>query len=192
MDGILAGRQGLDALFRPRSIAVVGASSDPTKTGGRPVHLLRKHGFAGAILPVNPKADTIQGLPAFASVDALAETPDLVLVAVPGAGAVAALEAAAARGVGAAVVLSAGFAESGADGAALQDRVTALARETGMRIVGPNCLGTVSVRNRAIGTFSVALENEMPAEGGVSIVSQSGNVGSAALRQLGDSGAGVA
>lgn len=185
-------RPKLDPLFRPRSIAVVGASSDPTKTGGRPVHLLVKHGFAGAIYPINPKADVVQGLPSYASIDALPEAPDLVLVAVPGAAAVSALEAAARRGVGAAVVLSAGFAESGADGAALQARVSDLARESGMRIVGPNCLGTVSVRERAIGTFSVALENEMPSQGSVSIVSQSGNVGSAALRQLGGSGAGVA
>lgn len=185
-------RPRLDPLFRPRSIAVVGASSDATKTGGRPVHLLVKHGFAGAIYPVNPKTDVIQGLPSYASIEALPEAPDLVLVAVPGAAAVAALEAAARRGAGAVVVLSAGFAESGAEGAALQARVSDLARTSGMRIVGPNCLGTVSVRERAIGTFSVALENAMPSQGGVSIVSQSGNVGSAALRQLGGSGAGVA
>ncbi|PHP65254.1 6-carboxyhexanoate--CoA ligase [Zhengella mangrovi] len=192
MAAAVSERPGLDALFQPRSIAVVGASSDPTKTGGRPVNLLKKHGYGGAIYPVNPSAPSIQGLPAFASVEALPVTPDLVLVAVPGAGALAALESAAARGVRAAVVLSAGFAESGADGAELQKKVTALAQDTGMRIVGPNCLGSISVRERAIGTFTVALENEMPAEGGVSIVSQSGNVGSSALRQLGDSGAGVA
>jgi acyl-CoA synthetase (NDP forming) len=185
-------KTGLDALFSPRSIAVVGASSDPTKTGGRPVHMLLKHGFSGAIYPVNPKADEVQGLPAFASVEALPEAPDLVLVAVPGAAGVAAVEAAAARGTGAAIVLSAGFAESGAEGAAWQERLRQIAQETGMRILGPNCLGAVSVRERAIGTFSIALENEMPREGGVSIVSQSGNIGSAALRMLRDSGAGVA
>lgn len=183
---------GLSALFRPASIAVVGASSDPDKTGGRPVHMLKKHGFAGSIYPVNPKADEVQGLKSYASVEALPQVPDLLVVAVPGAAAVEALEAAASRGTGAAVVLSAGFAESGAEGAALQRRLSELARNSGMRIVGPNCLGSVSVRERAIGTFSIALEKEMPRAGGVSIVSQSGNVGSAALRQLADSGAGVA
>jgi acetate---CoA ligase (ADP-forming) len=184
--------KGIDALFKPRSIAIIGASSDPDKTGGRPVHLLKKHGFAGAVYPVNPKAEEIQGLIAYPSIDALPATPDLVLVVVPGAAAVDALERAAERGVGAAIVLSAGFAESGAEGVALQALVTDLANRTGMRILGPNCLGSVSVRERAIGTFSVALEKEMPLEGGVSIVSQSGNIGSAALRMLGDSGAGVA
>jgi len=154
--------------------------------------MLMKHGYQGAILPINPKADKIQGLPAFASVDALPEVPDLLVVAVPGAAALATLESAAARGVGAAVVLSAGFAETSPQGAELQKRVTELAQSTGMRIVGPNCLGSVSVRERAIGTFSVALEQSMPKSGGVSIVSQSGNIGSAALRMLSDAGAGAA
>jgi len=184
--------RGAAAIFTPRSIAIVGASTEPTKTGGRPVYMLRKHGYAGEIYPVNPKVDTVQGLPAFASIDALPQVPDLVLVAVPGAAAVAALEAAAARGVGAAIVLSAGFSESGPEGEALQRRVTALARESGMRIVGPNCLGAIGVRERAIGTFSIALEEEMPKAGGISIVSQSGNIGSAALSMLADSGVGLA
>lgn len=185
-------KSGLDFVFGAQSIAVVGASSSATKTGGRPIHLLRKHGYAGKVFPVNPTADEIQGLPAYASIDALPEVPDLVMIAVPGAAAVAALEAAATRGVGAAIVLSAGFAEAGAEGVRLQKRVTEIAQTTGMRIIGPNCLGAVSVKNRVIGTFSVALENEMPRDGGVSIASQSGNIGSAALRMLGDNGAGAA
>lgn len=183
---------GLGHVFQPSSIAIIGASSDYKKTGGRPVHLLLKHGFPGEIYPVNPKAKEIQGLPAFVSVSDIPQTPELIVVAVPGAAAVDALEAAADRGVGAAIVLSSGFSESGPEGAVLQERVIALAARSGMRVVGPNCLGTISVKERAIGTFSVALENEMPREGGISIVSQSGNIGSAALRMLGDSGAGVA
>lgn len=185
-------QDGLGKLFQPETIAVVGASSDPNKTGGRPVHMLLKHGYKGTILPINPKAAMIQGLPAYESVEALPQVPDLLLVAVPGAAAVASLKAAAKQGVPSAVVLSAGFAETSPEGAELQKRVTALAAESGMRIVGPNCLGSVSVRERAIGTFSIALEQNMPDVGGVSIVSQSGNIGSAALRMLGDAGAGVA
>lgn len=182
----------LDRMFAPRSIAIVGASSEPQKTGGRPVYMLKRHGFAGAIWPVNPKVDTVQGLPAHPGIEALPGVPDLVLIAVPGAAAVAALESAAARGAGAAIVLSAGFAESGPEGAARQARVTEIARLSGMRILGPNCLGAVSVPERAIGTFSIALENEMPRAGAVSIVSQSGNIGSAALKGLRDAGAGIA
>lgn len=179
-------------MFNPRSIAVIGASSDPNKTGGRPIHMLRKHGYQGAIYPVNPKADEVQGLPAFASLADVPEVPDLILVLVPGAAAVAVLEVAAERGVGAAIVLSAGFGENGPEGEPLQRRVTAIADESGMRIVGPNCLGSISVANVAIGTFSIALENEMPKAGGISIASQSGNVGSVTLAELVREGAGIA
>ncbi|MEZ5650875.1 MAG: acetate--CoA ligase family protein [Burkholderiaceae bacterium] len=183
--------QGLDLLFRPRSIAIVGASADPTKTGGRPVSLLKKHGYPGAILPVNPKGGRIQDLPAYASVAALPEVPDLALIAVPGAGALEALEACAARGVRAAIVLSAGFAEQGDEGAARQRRLQEIVSRTGMRVLGPNCLGTVSVPERAIGTFSVALETDFPAAGPVAVLSQSGNVGSVAMKMLGLAGAGI-
>lgn len=183
--------RGLDAIFRPASIAVIGASGDHRKTGGRPVHLLKMHGYAGRILPVNPKGGEIQGLPAHASVADLPEVPDLALVAVPGAGALEAARDCAARGVPACIVLSAGFAEQGPEGAARQAELRAVADRTGMRVLGPNCLGTVSVPERAIGTFSIALEAEMPAEGPVAIVSQSGNVGSLAMKMLGRSGAGI-
>ena len=183
--------KGLDGIFRPASIAVIGASSDPTKTGGRPVSLLRQHGFSGRILPVNPKGGEIQGLPAFASVADLPEVPDLALIAVPGAGALDAARACAERGVPAVTVLSAGFAEQGPEGEARQAELRAIADRTGMRVLGPNCLGTVSVPGRAIGTFSIALEGEMPAEGPVAIVSQSGNVGSLAMKMLGRGGAGL-
>ncbi|UWR35557.1 acetate--CoA ligase family protein (plasmid) [Sulfitobacter sp. W027] len=183
---------GLSAVFEPRSIAVVGASSDPQKTGGRPIHMLLKHGYKGGILPVNPKVDEVQGLKAYADLGALPQVPDLVLILVPGAAAVAVLENAAKLGVGAAIVLSAGFAENGPDGEALQAPITALADASGMRIVGPNCLGSVSVANCAIGTFSIALEKEMPRAGGISIASQSGNVGSVTLAGLRREGAGIA
>ncbi|MEZ5729891.1 MAG: CoA-binding protein [Burkholderiaceae bacterium] len=183
--------QGLDKLFRPASIAVVGASADPTKTGGRPIALLARHGYRGAIYPVNPRGGTIQGLTAFENVAALERVPDLAVIVVPGAGAVDALEACAARGVRMAVVLTAGFAEQGGQGAVLQARLRAIVDRTGIRVLGPNCLGSVAVPERAIATFSVALETEFPAEGHIAVLSQSGNVGSVALRMLGRSGAGI-
>lgn len=183
--------RGLDSIFRPASIAIIGASTDPRKTGGRPVHLLQKHGYQGDIFPVNPKGGEIQGLPGFTSVADLPKTPDLALIAVPGAGALQAAKDCAARGVPSVIVLSAGFAEQGPDGAQRQRDLRHLADETGLRVLGPNCLGTVSVPEKAIGTFSVALETEMPAQGPVAIVSQSGNVGSLAMKMLGRSGAGI-
>lgn len=183
--------RGLKQMFKPRSIAVIGASSDPTKTGGRPVSLLKKHGFDGAIWPVNPKGGEIQGLPAYASAADLPAAPDLAIIAVPGAGAVDAVEACAARGTPAAIVLTAGFAEQGEEGKARQQRLQDIAAETGIRILGPNCLGTIGVPERAIGTFTVALETDYPATGPVAVISQSGNVASVALKMLGRAGAGL-
>ena len=169
---------GLDAILRPRSIAIIGASQDATKIGGRPVQLLQRFGFPGVIYPVNPRAAEVQGLPAYASVEALPEAPDLAIIAVAAEQAGAALEACAARGTRAAVVFSSGFAELGAEGEAAQAALGAIATRTGMRILGPNCLGAVSVAERSIATFSIVLEGALPPPGPLGIASQSGNLGS--------------
>ncbi|BCH28934.1 6-carboxyhexanoate--CoA ligase [Mesorhizobium sp. L-8-10] len=183
--------EGLDAVLEPRSIAIVGASQDPTKIGGRPVQLLRKHGYAGPIFPVNPRAAEVQGLPAFASVADLPQAADLAVIAVPAEAAPQAVQDCANRGVRAAVVLSSGFSELGQKGADLQRRLGDIAARTGIRLVGPNCLGTVGVADRAIATFSIVLESEMPSPGPLAIVSQSGNLGSFTMRLAMERGIGV-
>lgn len=182
---------GMDAFFLARGIAVIGASADATKIGGRPVHLLLRHGYAGAIYPINPKGGEIQGLPAYARLADTPEAPELALIAVPAAHAVQAVEDCAARGVRAVVVLSSGFAEAGAQGAAWQAAMRATALRHGMRLLGPNCLGTVGVAERAIGSFSVALEDYYPRPGAIGIVSQSGNIGSYTLQLLVQRGVGI-
>ena len=182
---------GMDAFFLARGIAVIGASADATKIGGRPVHLLRRHGYAGAIYPINPKGGEIQGLPAYARLADTPEAPELALIAVPAAHAVQAVEDCAASGVRAVVVLSSGFAEAGAQGAAWQAAMRATALRHGMRLLGPNCLGTVGVAERAIGSFSVALEDYYPRPGAIGIVSQSGNIGSYTLQLLVQRGVGI-
>ena len=119
--------QGLEALLQPRSIAILGASQDPTKIGGRPVQFLRSYGFPGPVYPVNPRASDVQGYTAYPSIEALPEAPDLVIIAL-GADAVPdALEACAAKGVKGAVVFSSGFSEMGAAGEAMQARMRATA-----------------------------------------------------------------
>ncbi len=183
--------EGLEALFRPNAIAVIGASQDPTKIGGRPVQFLRQYGFAGAVYPVNPRATEVQGLPAFPTVADLPATPDLAVIAVSAEAAPDAVDACAARGVKAAVVLSSGFSEMGAAGLALQDRIRDTARRTGLRVLGPNCLGAVGVAARAISTFSIVLEGAMPTPGPLGIVSQSGNLGSYTMLLAGERGVGV-
>lgn len=182
---------GLDAFFRANGIAIVGASDDITKIGGRPVHLLLKYGYKGPIYPVNPKGGVIQGLTAHASVRDLPTAPDMAILAVPASATAAALRDCAARGVRAVVVLSSGFAEAGPEGAALQDELVAIARENRIRLLGPNCLGTISVVDGAIGSFSIVLEENMPKAGNVGIVSQSGNIGSYTVQNVAQRGMGV-
>jgi acetate---CoA ligase (ADP-forming) len=189
-DAIDVGR-GLEALFKPRSIAIFGASDDVTKIGGRPVQFLQKYGFRGTIYPINRKAGTLQSLPAFASLADLPEVPDLAVVAVPPEGVPEVVRDCAARGVRAAVVLSAGFSEMGEEGSRLQAEIGAVARSSAMRIVGPNCLGSIGVAEKSIATFSVALESAFPTPGHVGIVSQSGNLGSYTMRLAVERGIGI-
>ncbi|CAB3677217.1 Trans-feruloyl-CoA synthase FCS1 [Achromobacter animicus] len=182
---------GLAPFFQASGIAVIGASDEVTKIGGRPVHMLIKHGYRGAVYPINPKGGTIQGLPAYTSVKDTPAAPELAILAVPAAATPAALRDCGARGVKAAIVLSAGFTEAGPQGAALQSELVAIASEHGMRVLGPNCLGTVNVAERLIGSFSIALEENMPPVGHVGIVSQSGNVGSHTMQSVARRGMGV-
>ncbi|WP_424138797.1 acetate--CoA ligase family protein [Roseomonas chloroacetimidivorans] len=166
------------ALFRPDSIAIIGASSDPAKLGGRPVDYLKRFGFAGRIYPVNGSGGMVQGLPAFRSVADLPETPDQALVIVPAHAVEAALEACAARGILLVQVLSSGFAEEGPEGAARQERILALARRAGIRITGPNALGSVSVPDGLFATFTTTLDSMRFRPGRVAFVTQSGAFGS--------------
>jgi len=182
---------GLDALFKPRSIAIFGASDDVTKIGGRPLQFLQKYGYAGGIYPINRKGGLVQSLQAYASLAELPEVPELAVIAVPPAGVLDAVQDCAQRGVKAAVILSAGFSEMGEEGSRLQARIGEVARTSGMRIVGPNCLGAIGVPDKSIATFSVALESSFPVAGPVGIVSQSGNLGSFTLRLAGERGLGV-
>ncbi|MBS0450652.1 MAG: acetate--CoA ligase family protein [Proteobacteria bacterium] len=182
---------GLDAFFKAQGVAVVGASDDITKIGGRPVQLLRKYGYAGAIYPINPKGGTIQGLQAYASILDTPTAPDLAILAVPAQAALQAVRDCASRGVRGVIVLSSGFAEAGPEGAALQAEMVRVARSHGMRLLGPNCLGTVNVVDKLVGSFSIALEQSMPPAGQVGIVSQSGNIGSFTMRNMAERGMGV-
>jgi acyl-CoA synthetase (NDP forming) len=167
----------LQALFRPRSIAVIGASDDPTTIGGRPVHYLKQR-FAGPVYPVNPKRPTVQGLPATATIGEVPGPVDLAILAVPAARTLEVAEACLARGVGGLVVFTAGFAELGDAGRRDQERLAALARASGARVLGPNCLGYCNFHDGVFATFSTTLEHSGFAPGSVGIVSQSGAFGS--------------
>jgi acyl-CoA synthetase (NDP forming) len=181
----------MDAIFAPRSVAVIGASSDPKRIGGRPVDFLIRHGFDGPILPINPRSPEIQGLTAYPSISEAPLTPDLAVIALPAPLAVQAVEQCAARGVRGAVIFSSGFSEVNEEGAALQARMVDIAREGGMRLVGPNCLGIANVRHNLYATFTPGVEKHLPKPGGVSIVSQSGAFGSYCMTLVRMRGLGV-
>jgi acyl-CoA synthetase (NDP forming) len=168
----------LDALLSPRSVALVGASENAARIGGRPLRYLSQGGFKGKVYPINPNRASVQGLTAYASISSLPETPDVAILAVPAAATLQALKECADRGVKAAIIFSAGFAETGDEGHRVQNQIAGLARESNMRLLGPNCLGVFNVAAGYYGTFSAVLDAEFIEPGRVAVVSQSGAYGS--------------
>lgn len=167
----------LQALFAPDSIAVIGASTDPTKIGGLPISHLKANGYEGTIYPVNPKADTVQGLRAWRDVRDIDAPVDLAICAVPGPLARDAVAACAEKGVRALIMFTAGFAEVSPEGAAAQAELTAIARAAGMRLAGPNCMGMANLRTGAIASFHGAFGEPVGRDGVIGLVSQSGAFG---------------
>ena len=165
---------GLRAALAPRSVAIVGASDNPHKVGGRPILYMKRYGYGGVIYPINPARAEVQGLKAYADVAALPEAPDLAIVAVSGEEALRAVEACAARGTKVAVVMASGFGELGAEGRALQERMLGAARAARMRLVGPNCQGLANFATGAVANFSTVFHEIEARDGPVAIVSQSG------------------
>ncbi|HEX8883895.1 MAG TPA: acetate--CoA ligase family protein [Noviherbaspirillum sp.] len=164
------------ALFSPRSIAIIGASDDPAKTSGRPVLFLRRAGFQGAVYPVNPRRDTVLGERAWPSVAALPEVPDHAYIVTPTDLVLPALEECAAAGIPVASILANGFSEAGPEGLAREEQLRAVCARTGIRVVGPNSLGVVNVHRRCMITANAAFaEPELP-PGGIFVASHSGSM----------------
>ncbi|MEA2871340.1 MAG: hypothetical protein QOH67_1316 [Hyphomicrobiales bacterium] len=166
----------LDALFRPASVAIIGASSDANRIGGRPV-AYSKRAFKGAIIPVNPNQKEIQGLTAYPSIKDAPGEIDQAIIAVPAKAAMQAADECIAKGVKAAVMFSSGFAETGAEGRAMQTELARRCAVGGMKLVGPNSLGMFNARIGLYSTFSSYFDPLWPRTGPVGIVSQSGAFG---------------
>lgn len=178
----------LEPLFNPRSVAVVGASATAGKIGAAPLEFLRRHGFRGAVYPVNPGAREIAGLRAFRSVRDVPERVDLSIFAVPAERLEGAVEESAAAGVRAGVIFTSGLAEASAEGGAAQRRMAATARAAGMRLLGPNCLGLANHALGLVASFSPFFSEPPPGEGGMALVSQSGAFGGYAAMAAQDLG----
>lgn len=167
----------LEHLVRPRSIAVVGATPDGTKGSGRIVPMLQGSGYAGRIFPVNGRYDEINGLPAYPSITDVPEAVDLAVIMIPAAGVVPVTRDCAATGARFALVITSGFGELGGVGSEWQAQLTAIARESGMRIYGPNCPGLLSFSDRTGISFSPRLDIDAWRPGRVALVTQGGAVG---------------
>jgi len=190
LTGQTVGNVVIERLIRPRSVAVIGASADASRTTGRPVGYLQKHGFAGAIYPVNPRAREIASLTCYPDVRSLPEAPDVGIVLLGAERALDAVRDLAERGAAAAIVLAGGYEEAGEEGTRRQQALREAAR--GMRLLGPNTIGLVNLSDAIVLSASGALEiGDLPA-GRISVVSQSGGILGSLLSRGADRGIGFA
>jgi acetyl coenzyme A synthetase (ADP forming)-like protein len=174
-----AATASLRPFFRPRSVAVVGASRDPSSIGYRLLDALVTNHFQGPVYPVNPKASVIGGIRAYPTVRDLPEPVDLAVIAVPREAVPTVVDDCAARGVRAIVVITAGFAEVGDEGRALQQQLADKVRGYGMRMVGPNCMGLLNTDPNV--QLNATFAPVFPPQGRVALSSQSGALGLAIL-----------
>ena len=182
----------LKSLFHPKSFAVVGATSNLNRLGGIPLRLTMKYGFPGPIYPINPRREEIAGLKCYPDIASLPDTPEFALICTPREDVLPALAQCAERGVKAAAVITSGFAETGAEGVALQEKILELRDASGMRVLGPNCMGVVHVRSRLMATFTISIRDDDPLiPGAVAIVTQSGAMGACMLTGFQESGSGI-
>ncbi|MDK3258487.1 acetate--CoA ligase family protein [Blastococcus capsensis] len=185
------GLSGLQGFLRPRGIALLGISGRSENLMARPLRYLVEHGYTGGIYPVNPNYEELVGQRCY---PALADVPgpvDLVLVLVAADRVEDAIRQAAAAGASAAVVYASGFAEVGPEGLALQQRLAAVARETGVRVLGPNCQGFLYAPTGVVATFTAAADRPLTSDSGVAYVGQSGAVGGSVLDLATDMGLGL-
>ena len=170
-----------ERLFHPEAIAIIGASSDLTRIGGHPIKALKNAGYKGGLYLVNPKYPEMHGLKCYPDAMAIGQTCDLAIIAVPAPGVAQAVRDCGKAGIPFAVVLTAGFRETGPEGRKLEDELVRAVKESGVRIVGPNCQGMLSIQSRVWAAFgSVADETEFR-PGSVSCAFQSGGFGYAVV-----------
>lgn len=178
----------LSGFFEPRSVAVVGVARDEGKVGHFVFDNLRAGGFDGPVYPVNPRAEEVHGVRCYPSVKALPEVPELVVVVVPAHAVAEVIDDCVEVGVTSVIVISAGFKETGREGGALERELAQKARDGGIRLLGPNCLGLISTKAHLNASFAAG----MPPDGAISFMSQSGALGTAVLDWAAGEGIGLA
>lgn len=173
------GSDPIGAILRPRSIAIAGASADPGKLGSLPLTFLRKYAYAGAIFPINPNASEIEGLPCFASLAAIPQEIDLLVIAVAAARIPELLRQCKPGQVKSAIVLSSGYAELGAEGVASQEELRAQALSKGIRFIGPNSVGLANLWDKVLPSISQVYDQPDLQPGPIAFITQSGAIGTA-------------
>ncbi len=169
----------LDAIFSPRSLAVVGASTTPGKVGHDIFVNILRGGYTGTLYPVNPHARSVASVRSYPTIGDIPDDIDLAMIILPPTPALQAVEDAIAKGIRGIVIVSAGFREVGPEGRRIEDRIVAVCREAGVRVVGPNCLGVINPRGDT--RLNASFSARMPEAGNVSFVSQSGALCTAVL-----------
>lgn len=180
----------LSALLNPSSVALIGASNNPARIGGMPLDLLQHFGYAGKVYPVNPKYDEVFGFKCYADIESVPAAPELAVLAIGAQDVTDMLRRCHAKGVKAAIVYAAGFAEMGGEGEHLQAEMEAFVEESGMVVAGPNCMGFANL-NLNLYTAFASVFRAVPRQqtpGRVSLVTQSGNVCSAVFALLREQG----
>lgn len=190
-DGAQSNSDVLSSLFKPRSIAIVGISGKSESLTARPLAFLQRSGFAGELYPVNPNYEELRGIPCYPSLGAIRGPVDLVLSMVPAASVADVVREAGQVGARAVIVFASGFAEIGPDGVVLQHELAQVAREAGVRVLGPNCQGVINNSLGLIATFTGAADRELPPPSGVAYVGQSGAIGGSVLDLATEMGLGL-
>ena len=170
-----------ELLLAPRAVAVVGASADPARIGGQPVRALREFGYTGGVYPVNPKRDEVMGLRCYADVADIPRPCDVAVVAVPAPAVPDVVERCGTAGISFAIVLSAGFGETGATGEELDARLRAAIESSGVRVIGPNCQGMLNLADHVYAGFGAIFQNPDLLCGRIAMVTQSGGFGYAVV-----------
>jgi len=182
---------GLKSLFKPRTIAIVGASENPSRIGGLTIRFLRQHGYKGKIFPVNPRYKRIADLPCFPALTDIPEAVDLALVVIPRESVLDAFRQCSDKKVPFVILFSAGYAEMGDDGRKEQEYLREFSRGTGMRVVGPNCIGIINPHDHVAASFITGLEINSLVPGSIGLITQSGGIGNSIFTRANDRSIGL-
>ena len=169
----------LDAIFSPESVAIVGASNTPGKVGHDIFANILRGGYTGTLYPVNPKARSILSVKSYAAISAIPDPVDLSIIILPPIAALAAVEESISKGIKGIVIVSAGFREVGGEGLEIENKIVALCKAAGVRLVGPNCLGVINPLPSI--SLNASFSARMPGPGNISFISQSGALCTAVL-----------